>query len=573
MIAGRCLPQGSMYNREITFISDTLSEMITGTVELNGCTYAIIELYDDHYTYIGIAEIDAAGNRLWAKVYDGDTSHYYQSGTHQAATTTSDGNIVVIGLKWDWKIPFDPRTILWKFTPSGDTVWTRMIIPELYPDINTQGTGVIETQDRGFALIGDARDFAFFCKTDSLGKVEWYKTFLGDSLYETYHINSVHQRHDGSYILTGTWKHPSSADSWFCLVNPQGETIKQWTIPGETDAFAVSDGSSGLMAASHNPKSWGKSPAAWGNKIHLIHYNAEGAIIKEKFYGDSLTTYTIKSMVTLPDSTFLVCGAKYYNYKGFIFNFNRNADSLFYREITFYPQDSAIWRGYWLTSITACSDSSIFLGGEYDTLVSSTLKPRGWIVRADRYGCFTAGCDPNAIYIYRQPYPVYLPGSDTVGLSVGATGDSLVYQWQYKADSIWKNITDNVHFIIVDDSLRIITEGLQAGVYQIRCRIFNKAYTVYSQEAILQIPSGIGETGQMVSISIYPNPVRDILNIKSNSPIQWVKITGYSGIETRTIPENHDKVISIDLNRWPAGMYILTVVTHNGCTNRKIIKQ
>jgi hypothetical protein len=573
MIAGRCLPQGSIYNREITFISDTLSEQIAGTVELNGHTYAVFGLYGDHYSHIGIAEIDNSGNKLWAKEYGDDTAHYYQPGFYQAATATSDGNIVVAGLQWNWGSSFNSRTVLFKFTIAGDTLWTRLIMPQLYPDIYTRGRGVIETQDKGFAIMGNTAELSFFCKTDSLGRVEFYKTFPGDSINQGYEINSIHQLPDGNYLLSGTVKHPTTADSWVCILDEQGEISREWMAPGETDAFALSDGKTGYMVASHNPKSWGKSPTTWGNKMHLIHYDMEGSIISDKFYGDSLTVYTINAMVTLPDSTFLVCGAKYHNYKGFIFNFNRDADSLFYREITFYPQDSSMTKGYWFSSVTVCSDSSIFLGGEYDTLVMQTLKPRGWIVRADRYGCFTPGCDPNAIFIYRQPPPVLLPVSDTVNLSVGVTGDSLVYQWQYKVDSIWKNITDSIHFIIDGDTLTIKTDGLPAGVYFIRCRISNEAYTVYSQETMLQISSGIWDPGQRNGLSVYPNPVQGKLYIRSQVPIVLIKITGYSGNEIGTIQGDNHKDMTLDMINRPTGICILTIITADGCVNRKIVKQ
>lgn len=567
MAATACFPQEKRYNRQITLLSDTLSEQISGTVELNGRTYAIAGLYDDHYTRIGIAEIDHEGNKLWAKAYGDDTAHYYQPGFYQAATATSDGNIMATGLLWNWQLPFNARTVLIKFNPSGDTLWTRLIMPELYPDVYTRGRGLIETQDKGFAIMGDTQDLAFFCKTDSLGRVEWYKTFPGVTSGQAYDLNSVHQLPDGNYLLSGTLKNLAANESWICIVGGEGDVTREWKIPGESDAFAITDRLGGFLVAS------AKWVGTQQNLLHLLHYNASGDLDSERIYGDTMNHYRLSALAGLPDSTFLVSGWNDYTFKAFVFCVNRKTDSLFYRDITCYAPDSSFDKRYSFHSVTVCSDSSIFLGGEYDTLVGHSLVPRGWVVRADRYGCIAQGCDPNAIYIYRQPATVNLPDGDTVGFSVGATGDSLVFQWQFRSDSTWSNIADTLHFVMAGDSLRILTSGLQPGIYRIRCRIFNEAYTAYSQEALLQIPSGTGESGKPGGLCIYPNPSADILYIWSETPVLRVKVTGFSGIECTTIAGNNRKDLSFSLGRFPAGIYTITVVTSRGCMNRKIIKQ
>lgn len=73
-------------------------------------------------------------------------------------------------------------------------------------------------------------------------------------------------------------------------------------------------------------------------------------------------------------------------------------------------------------------------------------------------------------------------------------------------------------------------------------------------------------TDNILEISIYPNPVIDILNIKTSN-FTHAKVIDING---RVILESNSK--SLDLINLPKGIYILEVETLNGILRKRIIK-
>lgn len=70
-------------------------------------------------------------------------------------------------------------------------------------------------------------------------------------------------------------------------------------------------------------------------------------------------------------------------------------------------------------------------------------------------------------------------------------------------------------------------------------------------------------------ISIYPNPVKNILNISSDRPIHYVKIYSYSGKLVKYLSGN---IQSINIRDLQSGLYLGYIVTENGSFLKKIIK-
>lgn len=81
---------------------------------------------------------------------------------------------------------------------------------------------------------------------------------------------------------------------------------------------------------------------------------------------------------------------------------------------------------------------------------------------------------------------------------------------------------------------------------------------------------GTSEVAKTSSVSsVYPNPVSDILNVKSNSKISSVEIFDVAGRKVDA-NLNGDKVNVQNLN---AGSYIINIVTKEGKTTEKFIKK
>lgn len=73
-------------------------------------------------------------------------------------------------------------------------------------------------------------------------------------------------------------------------------------------------------------------------------------------------------------------------------------------------------------------------------------------------------------------------------------------------------------------------------------------------------------------ITIYPNPVDEILTIEHNSTIEKIEIYDFSGknILTNFSSDNHSIILNV--SSLPTGIYLLKITTGTGIVNKKIIK-
>jgi hypothetical protein len=81
---------------------------------------------------------------------------------------------------------------------------------------------------------------------------------------------------------------------------------------------------------------------------------------------------------------------------------------------------------------------------------------------------------------------------------------------------------------------------------------------------------GLNETTAENKLSVYPNPVRDIIHFKSQENILKVEVYDISGriLSSNTVHDN-----KLNLGSLGTGNYILKVYTESGFVNTKIIKE
>lgn len=91
---------------------------------------------------------------------------------------------------------------------------------------------------------------------------------------------------------------------------------------------------------------------------------------------------------------------------------------------------------------------------------------------------------------------------------------------------------------------------------------------ISSSSVTLATPSYV-ETS---TISVYPNPVADILNIRAEKTIKGIKIFDVSGHLITEIKPKSD-LISLDFSSYSKGLYFITIYDENTFTTTKIIKQ
>jgi hypothetical protein len=84
--------------------------------------------------------------------------------------------------------------------------------------------------------------------------------------------------------------------------------------------------------------------------------------------------------------------------------------------------------------------------------------------------------------------------------------------------------------------------------------------------------TGINETGTDPTISIYPNPVNEELQIVSQSKIKSVTLSGLSGNSIQLLSNISEYNLKLDTRTLVPGMYMLKVETSKGIVIRKLIK-
>jgi hypothetical protein len=90
-------------------------------------------------------------------------------------------------------------------------------------------------------------------------------------------------------------------------------------------------------------------------------------------------------------------------------------------------------------------------------------------------------------------------------------------------------------------------------------------------------PTGISGKGVVTdAISIYPNPADNFINIilNSNADTKEIKIMDLTGrvIEVRQVQKNENK-ISMDINNYSSGVYLISFTSNEGTKVRKFVKR
>ena len=80
---------------------------------------------------------------------------------------------------------------------------------------------------------------------------------------------------------------------------------------------------------------------------------------------------------------------------------------------------------------------------------------------------------------------------------------------------------------------------------------------------------GIKEDKNDIDVSVYPNPVRDIVTITAPN-IETIKVSNLAGQIMENIIVNNNNTI-LNVSKYDAGVYFLQVKTDKGLFTKKII--
>lgn len=193
------------------------------------------------YTFVGttwsfnngsqvlVEKVDSSGNQQWVKTYGGPNTEEGSS-----IAEASDGGYIV-GAATTSLGAGDIDFWLLKIDANGNRLWDRT-----YGGVNADfAWSLIETDDKGYALAGSTRSFGsgdsdfWLVKTDSEGGPEWNVTF-GGSNYDD--ARSIVQTRDRGFALVGYTNSFGASSYDLLLVKLAGTGPRTWIVDDDGPA-------------------------------------------------------------------------------------------------------------------------------------------------------------------------------------------------------------------------------------------------------------------------------------------------------------------------------------------------
>ncbi len=297
--------------------------------------------------------------------------------------------------------------LLYRFDHQGDTLWTHR-----YGDTLWQaGAQCKQTPDGGFILIGrtttyDADGDFWLIKTDSLGNVEWEKTY-GGAAYE-YGL-SVDVTADLGYILAGTTRSygpgNTGSGSNILVLKVDAQGFEQWRqvfggFYGDAVWNVAQTADYGYIVAGGLADTLVRWPDEDLVQPYLIKLDFYGNIEWERTYGPPLYESGLMMVRELANGDFIACGqtmAPNGRQAGLVLRVDAQGDSLWMRT---HKQATGPDSWQYLRDIYPTSDGGFIATGRLNpkppdppSSPTALWKQDLWVLKLDSLGCATPGCD------------------------------------------------------------------------------------------------------------------------------------------------------------------------------------
>jgi hypothetical protein len=227
-----------------------------------------------------LVKTDSVGNQNWTQTYGG-------SGDDEAYSLvqTSDGGYALAGYTSSFGAGYYDFYLV-KTDSAGNTQWSKTY----GGPGDDEAYSLIQTGDGGYALAGYTDSFGgggylfYFVKTDSSGTMLWNKTYGGPGESEAY---SVIQTSDGGYALAGYTDSSGTGGFDFYLVKTDSVGNMQWNKTyggvGDDEAYSlIQTSDDGYALAGYTG-----STSVGVNSFWLVKTNSIGDLQWSQTYGST----------------------------------------------------------------------------------------------------------------------------------------------------------------------------------------------------------------------------------------------------------------------------------------------
>jgi len=177
-------------------------------------------------------------------------------------------------------------------------------------------------------------------------------------------------------------------------------------------------------------------------------------------------------------------------------------------------------------------------------------------------------------YIYSPQQLLFLPKKEYI------LNEDLDLSAQYSREGnntsfIWKTSGGSV-LVAGDDytSGNGVFSFLKPQSDSIYCQMVNATFpdlTLETRKISVSITTGMDENP--CKTEIYPNPVKDLLNIRSSDPIQKIELYSASGIKLSEIQVNGNNSVTVPAAGLPRGILIAKLFINNKVITVKVLKE
>jgi hypothetical protein len=242
---------------------------------------------------IYLLETDAVGQTVWERYLSIGVDECEEAAS---VRETPDGGFVLLGQAGLCDVSLPPSALLVKTDSVGELEWNRTFS-------SAAGFAIRLTADGGYVLAGSRFRDAWLAKTDISGEIEW-ETFSGSRGFA---LVSLELTRDGGYVAAGLSRAPSRSGEMFLLkIDSSGAIEWERDFGGESCDEAVtfrplSDGGFVILG---NTQSFGPGP----RNIQLIRTDETGQALWERTFGAAETWLYARDVELATDGGFLVAG-------------------------------------------------------------------------------------------------------------------------------------------------------------------------------------------------------------------------------------------------------------------------
>ncbi|MBI3502204.1 MAG: T9SS type A sorting domain-containing protein [Bacteroidetes bacterium] len=487
---------------------------------------------------------------------------------------TSDRGFIMVGFTGSFGAGFDDAYLL-KTDSLGVLQWEKT-----YGGTEDDyGFSVQQTNDGGFIVAGWTHSFGmgysdiYLVKASSGGSLQWSKTFGGTSLdYAT----SVQQTSDGGYIIVGLTESFGSGLTDIYLLKTDSNGSLKWTAvfggTNDDEGRAILQTNDGGFIITGGTKSFG----AGDEDIYLLKTDSAGILQWTKTIGGTGGEEGY-SLQQTNDGGYIITG----NTNSFgsgnddIYLIKTASDGTLQWSKTFDGSKDDI--GF---SVQKTNDAGFIITG----LTNGFGSQNTYLLKTDSNGTFLWA----KVFIppYTANYGQMLQQTSDGGfIIVGGVGGQYTDVYLIKTDSIGNSGCYET------SSIPIISNGgiQSSGGIQTTGGIMITPPTQVDTGGVETVLcyTGTDEITKKDFISVYPNPSSGIFTIQLQDPSTSLRVTAvdvynvFGEKVTRSVIPSGARNLTIDISNQPQGIYFLKVSTigesasggktSEGTVNKKII--